>query len=320
MSKWLQKLNIIAECRALRWGLWECPPFLFLVLGFTIILAMMTTWLFASQYFVDEPELAALVVAAITVLLLLVGNFIIAGFNRVAEANRMKTEFITLISHQLRSPLSIFKWTVDLMERAEAGGKKDEEAERDLKHSLSILHDSTESMIRMVNMLLDVSRIEAHTFILKKERFSLEKLAAEAIQRFERYARASNISLKLISEPSLPEIEADKDRMAMVIENLLDNAIKYSKDGVISVKIENRKVLRLSVEDQGLGIPRGEQQYIFAKFFRAKNIRGTHTNGTGIGLYIAKQIIESSGGKIGFQSEEGKGSIFWFTLPITNHK
>lgn len=311
----VSKLNPLAECRHLGWKLWQCPPFLFLLMGFVTIVSMVATYILASRY-VEEPELAALIVIFITVLFLIIGSAIITGFNKIAETNRLKSDFISLVSHQLRSPLSIFKWTVDVLERqidpVRNGGD----------NFLQTLRATTENMISLVNSLLEVSRIEARTFILRKETFSLGELIRGILDNFRKYAEASHLRLEIEEEPGLPPITADRERIGIAAQNFIDNAIRYTvKSGTIKVSIaKNNSYLRVMVADEGIGIPRHLQKRIFEKFFRVGNLNKTdkQTHGTGIGLYITKEIVEASGGKIGFNSAEGKGSTFWFTLPIKN--
>lgn len=315
-KNWIRSLNIIEECRVLRWKLWQCPPFLFLLMGFVIIISMLATYLLATRY-VTEPEFAALIVIFVTAILLILGTFIINGFNKVVEADRMKSEFISLISHQLRSPLSIFRWTLDLFKRDIQSGTLDKLDK--IENNLAVLSATTEQMIKLVNSLLEVSRIEARTFVLKKEVFSLETLTRKVMESFMKLAEASNIAISLKAEENLPQVITDPQRIEMVVQNLIDNAIRYTPSpGNISIKIEKDDFhsLRWSISDSGRGIPASEQRYIFQKFFRGRNTKGDATHGTGIGLYIAKTIIEAAGGKIGFVSNEGRGSTFWFILPL----
>lgn len=317
---WLQPnhgLNILAECKALRWGLWQCPPFLFVILGFITILSLSTTAFIANIYF-EEPEIPTVIATSIeAVIFLIIGNLIINGFNKIAESNRLKAEFVSVISHQLRSPLSIFKWTVDALER-ELKTKLTGGPDASLETFMRTIRETTESMIHLVNSLLEVSRIEAGRFVLKEEPFSLGEITEHIIEGFRKYAEASNIKIELEENSKTPNIVSDRDRISMVIQNLLDNAIRYTRgSGKIKIKISNGSSrLKWSVEDEGIGIPPEQQKYIFQKFFRADSGRKKQTEGSGIGLYIAKAIVEASNGEIGFTSEENKGSMFWFKLPV----
>lgn len=303
------KFNVFAECRESRLLLWECPPFLFVVMGMVNVITAVIVYVFAVRL-VDEPQLAALIVVGVSALIFLIGNFLIAGFNKIAEANRLKSEFLNLVSHQLRTPLSVFKWTLELVRSRNNSDAK-------TANYLSILGEHTERMVRLVNLLLDVSRIEAGRFTLQRIPVPLEKLTAEAIQSLKPYAESSRVAI-IFENKSRGEVRGDADRLRMVIQNLVDNAIRYSSEAgrvdIVTTNAENDIEWRIS--DRGLGIPKGQQKFIFQKFFRATN--GTHkqTQGTGLGLYIARQIVKELGGTIGFESEEGKGSTFWFRLPI----
>ncbi|MCD6402659.1 HAMP domain-containing histidine kinase, partial [bacterium] len=135
---------------------------------------------------------------------------------------------------------------------------------------------------------------------------------------FQPFAKASNVKLYFKYQNKLPKISADPFQIKQVIENLLDNAIRYTKDkGKVEMLLKKKnKKLHFEIKDNGVGIPKEDQKYIFQKFFRSSNVMRHRTQGSGLGLYIAKAIIEKSGGKIGFQSKENKGSTFYFTLPI----
>lgn len=308
----LGQFNVLEECRNARLSLWACPPFLFIVMGGLNIVAMIATWVIASRY-TTEPEIAALLVLVVSVIIFVLGNFLIHGFHQIAEANRIKSEFIAIVSHQLRSPLSIFKWTVDLL------GREDKKRTEDTPKYLAILSESTAKMIQIVNMLLEVSRIEAGKFTVKSEAVDLLQLTQDLLRSFESYAAVNRITIncRTTGEKLLP-VSGDREKLIMVTQNLVDNAIRYSQAGgsvVVRILSGLSGQVEWQVEDQGIGIPKEEQKFIFQKFFRTDIARRHQTEGTGIGLYIAKAIIDALGGEIGFRSEMGKGSTFWFRLP-----
>ena len=173
-------------------------------------------------------------------------------------------------------------------------------------------------MTDLVSDLLTVSRIETAKLPFKKAEFSLNDLAQELVKIFTPFAKASNVEVNLSAPSGLPKIVSDVSQIKQVIENLLDNALRYSKNtGEIEIKLEKKnKDIYFEIKDSGVGIPRDDQKHIFQKFFRSENVMKYQTQGSGLGLYIAKAIIEKAGGKIGFKSQEGKGSTFWFTIPI----
>lgn len=310
MLSFIERINFIAECRASRLGLWECPPFLFIIMGIINIITMVAVWIFARRI-VEEPQTAALIVIFISALIFAIGNFLITGFNKIAEANRIKSDFLNLVSHQLRTPLSVFKWTLELLEKGNTDTKQ-------LNQYLTLLGEHSDSMARIINLLLDVSRIEAGRFVMLREAISLERLTAETIRSLEPYAKSSGVTV-LFENRSGAQVFGDTERMRMVIQNLLDNAIRYSSPaGKISVSIfePSRGQVEWRISDEGVGIPKYQQKYIFQKFFRAANGLMQQGQGTGLGLYIARAIIKELKGDIEFESQEGKGSTFWFRLPI----
>ena len=312
IKKNLEQLNIPAQCKKYGLSLWQCPQFLFILMGVIIIASTLTTYAIGTKY-IEEPELVALIVLLITAILFIVAAVITRSFERLAEASRMKSEFISIVSHQLRSPLSNLKWAIELLMSGRLGKIEEKQTEY-----FRILKENSGRMGELVSDLLIVSRIETARLPLRKDEFSLENLIRELIKEFESFARASNVEIEFKSEANLPKILADPSRIRLVIENLLDNAIRYVKDsGKVKMLLEKRaQNLYFEIKDNGVGIPKEDQKYIFQKFFRSENVLKYQTQGSGLGLYISKAIIERSAGKIGFKSQEGVGSTFWFTLPI----
>lgn len=308
----LGQLNVIGQCRKYGLSVWQCPQFLFLLMGLIIIVSALTIYAIGLRY-IEEPEMVALIVLFISAILMVIAMVITRSFERLAEANRLKSEFVSVVSHQLRSPLSNLKWTTELL----MSGRVAKVSERQSEY-FKILKENNDRMQNLISDLLTVSRIEQGRLPLQKKKISLVALVKEVIRELDMFAKASNVEVIFQSKASLPPVLADASQMRLVVENFLDNAIRYTQEkGKVEVDLHKKgKSLYFEVKDKGVGIPQEEQKYIFQKFFRSENALRHQTEGSGLGLYIAKSIIEKSGGKIGFQSQEGVGSTFWFTLPI----
>lgn len=311
-KKIFDQLNIPSQCQRYGLSLWQCPSFLFLVMGIIIIVSTLFIYVVGNRY-IENPEVVALITLFISFILFIIGTTIVHSFEKLAEANRLKSEFISVVSHQLRSPLSNLKWAIELLMSGRLGEIKEKQTDY-----FRILKENNARMEELVQDLLTVSRIETATLPLKKIKTSLENLIEKLISEFEPFAKASNVEIKFEKEKNLPSVLLDPDQIRLVVENLLDNAIRYIRDkGEVRISLEKKgKNLYFEIKDNGVGIPKDDQKYIFQKFFRSSNVLRYQTEGSGLGLYIAKSIVERSGGKIGFKSKENKGSTFWFTLPI----
>jgi signal transduction histidine kinase len=281
-------------------------------MGIIIIGSTLIIYAIGTNY-IEEPELVVLIALLVALVLFIISVVITRSFETLAEANRMKSEFINIVSHQLRSPLSNLRWTIELLMSGRLG-----KIEKDQIEYFRILKENSGRMGELVSDLLIVSRIETATLPLKKEEVSLESLINRLISGFQPFAKASNVKIEFESQKGLPKILTDPSQIGLVIENLLDNATRYIKDrGKVKILLGKRaKNLYFEIEDNGVGIPKEDQKYIFQKFFRSENILRYQTQGSGLGLYISKAIVEKLGGKIGFKSREGEGSTFYFILPM----
>lgn len=233
---------------------------------------------------------------------------------RLKELDRLKSEFVSIASHQLRSPLTALKGYASLVLDgtlgAISGGVKD---------AVQKIFDSSNLMALSVEDFLNVSRIEQGRMKYEFAAVDLHKLVQTAVE--ELYPTVKNKGLKLDFETdgaSGYSAKADVGKLKQVIGNLLDNAIKYTPSGSITVRLfktENGKKVRVSIKDNGVGIPKETLGKLFDKFVRAKNANHVNTTGTGLGLYVAKQLIEAHRGKIWAESEgEGRGSTFFIEL------
>jgi len=305
-------LNIVAQCHEYGVPLIQCPQFVFLLMGIATIITIIISYQIGARY-IDAPELVALVVLGITVFMFVISFSLTRSFERLAEASRMKSEFINIVSHQLRSPLSNLRWAIDFLMSGKLGRVEEGQTEY-----YKILRENSTRMAELVGDLLTASRIEQGTLPTRVISVSLKELAEETIKNSKPFADAYNTKIIFNAPDNLPNVLVDPSQIKLVLENLLDNAIRYIVEkGEINIKIEQLKdKICYEIKDSGVGIPEADQKFIFQKFFRSGNVMRHQTKGTGLGLFIAKSIIEKSDGEIGFRSREGKGTTFWFTLPM----
>jgi PAS domain S-box-containing protein len=227
---------------------------------------------------------------------------------------RMKTEFVSIAAHQLRTPLSAIKWTLRMVLDGDTGKITDEQ-----KDLLEKTYISNERMILLINDLLNVSRIEEGRFLYKQELANLEDVISNVIDDSQDIVKMKKMTLKFDKPKDvLPQVSIDKEKMKLAIQNLLENAVKYTPEGGkinISLEKENDKLV-FKIEDSGVGIPEDQHERIFTKFFRGDNVIRMETEGSGLGLYTTMNIIEAHKGKIWFDSKEGEGTTFTFVIPI----
>jgi len=233
---------------------------------------------------------------------------------KLKQLDEAKSEFVSIASHQLRTPLTIIKGYISIM--LEGGFGSFSEGARD---SLEKVYESNERLIRLVENLLNISRIESGRLKFNFEASNLTELLSGVVEELESVADKKNIELVFkVQKKNLPLVNIDREKIRQVAMNLVDNAIKYSQKGkiTISVKLDKENML-VSVADHGMGMSKDDQLSLFEKFSRGTDVSLVHTDGTGLGLYVAKQMIKAHGGRIWAESSGlGRGSKFYFSLPV----
>ncbi|MCX6713799.1 MAG: PAS domain-containing sensor histidine kinase [Candidatus Vogelbacteria bacterium] len=246
------------------------------------------------------------------------------------EIDKAKTEFVSLASHQLRTPLSSINWYTEMLLAGDAGAINDEQ-----KNFLQEVYTGNQRMIELVNSLLNVSRLDLGTFTIEPEPIDITLMAESVLEELKSQIIEKKLKIGESYGDGVPkQFLADKKLLRIIFQNLLSNAVKYTPvEGVVDLKISailkneilgGKEIpadsLVLSVADSGIGIPDSQKGKIFSKLFRADNARETEAEGTGLGLYIIKSITEQSGGEAWFESAIGKGTTFYVQFPLGGMK
>jgi len=219
---------------------------------------------------------------------------------------RSEEEFMYMIIHELRAPITSFKWYLELLQE----GKRTKR-EREF---LATMKETSESVIDLVNQLLDASKINTGKFSLNKKPADFRKLINTTLKEFTPQATAKGITISAKFKNDLPKMVFDNERIAQVLRNLISNAVKYTKKGKVEITIEykqGRHRIHVEVIDTGIGIAKADQDKLFQSFMRLGESKET---GTGLGLVIAKGIVEGHNGRVGVRSKKGQGSTFWFEI------
>ena len=250
---------------------------------------------------------------------------------KLKEMDEMRRNFVSYTAHELKNPLNVFRWSIEMLKNEDLGKINLEQRE-----IIEQVYTSNERLINLVNELLDVSRLDEARLKVNQAPCQIEDIIDDAAGNLAVIIKNKNLNLiwKKSDTPA-PKVLADKDRILQVVLNLLSNAVKFTPSGKkievgvsLSDKIapddiaarygfvqKDKKYVRAVVADEGLGIPKGEQIKMFTRFFRGTNVKKANIEGTGLGMFIAFEIIKLHGGAIWFESEEGKGTKFYFTLP-----
>ena len=231
---------------------------------------------------------------------------------KLKALDEAKDEFVSMASHQLRTPLTSIKGYISMVVEGDAG-----EINTTQKQMLGQALFSSQRMVYLISDLLNVSRLKTGKFVIEAKPTSLPEVIETELSQLYDGANAKNITLSFEKPANFPILNLDEMKIRQVIMNFTDNAIYYTPTGgkiIVSLK-DKKDSVEFSVKDNGIGVPKAERHKLFAKFYRAENARKARPDGTGLGLFMAKKVIVAQGGSILFDSKEGKGSTFGFSFP-----
>jgi len=229
------------------------------------------------------------------------------------RVERAKSEFTSIASHQLRTPLSIMSWYSEMLLDGKAGTIKKKQ-----KKYIKEIYNANTNLIKLVNLLLNISRIDLGTFVVNSSRVDLVKTINRVLKDFSAQIKERKLKIEKKYKEKLFFLSTDQNIVNIVLQNVLSNAIRYTPSkGKVIISIDKKESwVLIQVSDTGYGIPESQKSQIFTRFFRAENIKDKETSGTGLGLYIAKSVIDQIGGEIWFKSIEGNGTTFYIKIPL----
>jgi PAS domain S-box-containing protein len=233
------------------------------------------------------------------------------------EVDKAKTEFVSLASHQLRTPLSSINWYTEMLLNGDAGVINE-----DQKKYLQEVYAGSQRMVELVNSLLNVSRLDLGTFVINPTPVNVRDMVKNLLNELKSQILEKKQIVREIYADNLPLFSADESLLRMILQNLLSNAVKYTPAGgsiAVNIRVVSGKFM-IEISDTGMGIPKAQQDKVFMKLFRADNAKQSETEGTGLGLYIIKSIVDQAGGEVWFESEENKGTTFYVSFPIEGMK
>ncbi len=239
---------------------------------------------------------------------------------RLQEADRVKSNFLATVSHELRTPLTSVIGYSEMLLEGIAGPLNDEQREY-----VRTVMEKGDQLLQLITGILDISRMEAGQMKFSREPFELAEVVSVALSTIAPHARTKKLNIHLELPDELPRLLGDRDKVRQVLLNLLGNAVKFTPEGgaiTIRAYLQHadedvpRDMMRVDVSDTGIGIAPEHQGRVFDPFYQVDNSSTREYGGTGLGLNIVRRFIEAHGGRVGVESEEGRGATFWFTLPI----
>ncbi len=238
---------------------------------------------------------------------------VLSDITKQRELEKLKANFVTNVTHELRTPLIAMDKSIKLLLSKEVGSISETQ-----EQFLSIASRNLKRLTNLINDLLDISKLESGKMTINLKPYSIEKITEEAIENFKDWAKTKSIKIKKDIKEKIPKLNIDPDRIMQVLNNLVGNAIKFTPEGgavTVGARLEGEEV-RVNVEDTGIGISKEECEKVFSKFYQSGERTPTDINGTGLGLSIVQEIINLHKGKIWVESEKRKGANFIFKLPV----
>ncbi len=280
----------------------------------------------ATHYLIrkDNTRFPALIVATPIILdgQIVGGIKVFHDVTREKEIDQAKTEFVSLASHQLRTPLTIINWSIEMLTKKTTGTLNPKQ-----KKYVSEVYKASKRMVDLTNSLLTISRLELGKITVENEKIDLILSVKQAIAELSLQIKQKELHVKenySLDKKTNTMLESDPKLLNMVFQNIISNAVKYTPPkGNISIEVskeKDNKHFSVEIGDNGYGIPKSEQDKIFSKLFRASNIQEYDQQGTGLGLYIVKAVVDRLGGSVNFKSEEKKGTTFFIKLPFKSPK
>ena len=306
--------NVFERCRL--WGvpLWQCPDMIMVFVGALAVTTIILVTLLSQQYQFTE-EVLVIVASALAVAFLVAGFLLSVTLEKIAQANHLRAQFLRIVSHQLRSPITAARWALSSL-ASDVAPTLPESAAR----MIAIAEDAIGRMRRVAEAVAEVS--VAARMQRPQEVFAVQGVLESLSQEFSSAARIAGIPFVSRLEAKTCLIRADRDQIRYVVEVLLDNAMRYSKKGdTVSLGLScEAKNAVISVHDTGMGIPQKEQKKMFEPFFRTSAAHGMWPGGTGLSLFAAYSIVQAFGGKLSFASQEKRGTTFAITVPRISEK
>ena len=317
LRKIIHKLNIKAQCKELGVSLWACPQFIFLIMGVFIITMILITYNVGQRYI--DAQIVAIIVLFVTAFLFIISLIIIRAFEQVVESKKLeakqakeilklKDHFVFIAAHELRTPANAIKWGLSSLREEQP------ELTEKGKELFDIIQRGNERLLSLVKDILEVARLESGTIKITLEKIVIVDSFGEACKEVQQLADEQKKTIDCNFQSDLPLVWGDKMRLKEVFGNLLSNAIKFGREGTdVSVSTEvNDTTVVFHITNKGSGLNSEEQKHLFEKFWRSKTAHDIE--GTGLGLFITKQLLELMSGRIWFTSKRDEGTTFSFSL------